>query len=521
MPVNKVLNGMSEVFEKLGHNLQGFSPAEQECISKKISKVVGEGKDQDQAIAIAISECAPGKARKQKMSKAKTAPAPDTRLSNYKAIQSADGKSWSILAVPVFGEIPKGERGNKESIDFEWLILSVHNAKKKAGEGYLPPMHVNHHETGKPTEFAGRFLLKFVQKRVVDGKKIFVLFADLVDIPDRIFRRIDLGELAYRSVEVFKWNNPDIASLALLPDEVPFFKFDLLTIGEKVKATERFSGLVAAVACHEIEHPEHGEGRAYLFNFSGGVMKIKKLQEDENKKDEEKKDENMAGHEDEEKKDMQDPTDTPDERMDRLQALEKKVQSMDEKMSKILAAMSGSLEGKENQAEGADAPAEPDEDEDEEKKNMSGNKHIQKLQEKNADLYGQMSSLKKRLDSRDQKEQRKSFLDSALEKLKGYVISDEDVKEINQAAEDFGEKGVNSIVRAIIAHGEKEGDDDLDSIMKDIDNQEETPSEIQKLCSHPKTGEQALKAFRDYNAQKEGGYPHTMSAVEYVKQDIA
>lgn len=43
---------------------QQLTDAEQKCVSAKISKLLGEGKDQEQAIAIAISECAPSKARK-------------------------------------------------------------------------------------------------------------------------------------------------------------------------------------------------------------------------------------------------------------------------------------------------------------------------------------------------------------------------------------------------------------------------------------------------------------------------
>ena len=62
------------------------------------------------------------------------------------------------------------------------------------------------------------------------GKKVPVILADLLRVPAEVFSQIQKLRLPYRSPEVAKWEDPQIASLALLPDEAPYFKLPLLSV---------------------------------------------------------------------------------------------------------------------------------------------------------------------------------------------------------------------------------------------------------------------------------------------------
>lgn len=164
----------------------------------------------------------------------------------YTAEQNEDG-TWNVLGVPVFAELPPGERRNRKFIGEEWhrRALAHHQQKEKTkedgGDLYLPPIHVGHHDEGKDTPQAGKLQLSTVTRTSLDGKKQSSLRANFLRVPQVVFDQIERGDLSYLSVEVADWDEPMIASLALLPDEAPFFKWPLLTIGEKRVALSELS----------------------------------------------------------------------------------------------------------------------------------------------------------------------------------------------------------------------------------------------------------------------------------------
>ncbi len=164
----------------------------------------------------------------------------------YTAEQNEDG-TWNVLGVPVFAELPPGERRNQTFIGEEWhrKALAHHKQKEKkkedGGDLYLPPIHVGHHDEGKDTPQAGKLQLATVTKTSLDGKEQSSLRANFLRVPQAVFDQIERGDLSYLSVEVADWDEPMIASLALLPDEAPFFKWPLLTIGEKRVALSELS----------------------------------------------------------------------------------------------------------------------------------------------------------------------------------------------------------------------------------------------------------------------------------------
>lgn len=152
----------------------------------------------------------------------------------YTAKQDSDG-TWSIFDVPVFSELPAGSRRNSVDIGREWMEEAVKRSKILASEGYEAPLHIFHHDGLRETKPAGRIVFKDVRQIPYEGAPRWCVVTDFKKIPADVFAQIENEELPYRSVEVHDWEKPEIASVALLNDEVPFFKLAMLTIGTKVQ----------------------------------------------------------------------------------------------------------------------------------------------------------------------------------------------------------------------------------------------------------------------------------------------
>lgn len=153
----------------------------------------------------------------------------------YTARENPDG-SWDILDVEILGPVAAGARKNPNPIGRAWFHAAIGTSRRRVSEGYLAPLHVYHHDDygTKRTIRAGFFLPTKVRPIRYEGKTTDVTFADLKSIPPKIFEIIERGELPYRSVEVHSWATPEINSLALLPDEVPYFRFPALWISKKI-----------------------------------------------------------------------------------------------------------------------------------------------------------------------------------------------------------------------------------------------------------------------------------------------
>lgn len=239
---------------------QKFTSEEEKCISDKVSYLTkNEGMKQDQAVAVAIKKCAPSKSNK---------------MQSHDYSKGREGYS-TIYDVPIMAEVDPGERGNKEKITRKWMEAAVLKAQLRwKNDGYKAPLHVAHHDAGGTTEAAGFVMPREVREMDYEGKKIWAVFADL-EVKDEILGRIEKRELPYRSVEIFSWDkDPEINSLALLGDDVPFFRFPLLTLGRETSEAQKFKTKKPVVAARYSE-----AGSAILFSFKGGIMP-KKLQED-------------------------------------------------------------------------------------------------------------------------------------------------------------------------------------------------------------------------------------------------
>lgn len=205
---------------------------------------------------------------------------PQIRGERCAAIQSADG-TWCVKALAIFATVPEGEKGNAKEIDEAWLSDCVSAMQKRyhAKNQYIAPVHVYHHD--QTTEDAGYFVPTHVAPyEFSDGVIKSAIYADLFSVPDAVYRRIKANRLAFRSVEIIRYAERELGSLALMKDEVPFHRFALTTIGEEI----RNENVMAYTATSPIVKTIRGTKRAvHLFRFGGRMA-------DDNGDDEKKKD---------------------------------------------------------------------------------------------------------------------------------------------------------------------------------------------------------------------------------------
>lgn len=184
----------------------------------------------------------------------------------YEARQESDG-TWTIFDVPIFAELQPGQKGTKERIGRDWMLRAIQRHQDmELQEQHLPPVHANHHDYGRETPLIGFFRLTRVGSVLQKGKNVDALFADLIGIKEDQFQAITAMQFPYRSVEISRWADAEIASLALLEDEAPFFKLPMLSIGKAVSTTNEELHHSFAVA---MRHSAR-RGDMILFSFSGG-----------------------------------------------------------------------------------------------------------------------------------------------------------------------------------------------------------------------------------------------------------
>ena len=153
---------------------------------------------------------------------------------NYDAEQAPNG-TWTIKALPIFSEVESGKRGNEKHIGPEWMNAAIAKAKElRFVQQHMAPVHLGHHGAlkNKETPRVGFLKPDHIGRLTIEGKHQWVLFADVVGISEENMGSLKNLSHPYRSVEIGDWNKPEIASLALLSDESPYFKFPMLTIGE-------------------------------------------------------------------------------------------------------------------------------------------------------------------------------------------------------------------------------------------------------------------------------------------------
>jgi hypothetical protein len=166
----------------------------------------------------------------------------------YTARQNPNG-TWDVFRVPILSahkrdlgptfEVKDGEpkvTQNVFKVDSDWLAKAYTKARRRyEQDAYMAPLHIRHHSKGASVEPAGFMLPSEVGPMKYEGRELSTLFADFIQVPDRVYSRIKRGELPYVSVEILDTAaEPEIDSCAIMDHVVPYFKYPLLTIGSEI-----------------------------------------------------------------------------------------------------------------------------------------------------------------------------------------------------------------------------------------------------------------------------------------------
>ena len=143
----------------------------------------------------------------------------------------ADGK-LTIHRVEIFCAC---ERGGVQ-FDDVWIKTAVANAMEQQRGGYLPPLHVRHHEPStdatNAVRAAGFFKITGAEPMTFKGARRTAVMADLIITDPHICDEIKAARLPYRSVEIFDVDKPAIDGLALLDHEAPFLELPMLMLAQ-------------------------------------------------------------------------------------------------------------------------------------------------------------------------------------------------------------------------------------------------------------------------------------------------
>jgi len=187
----------------------------------------------------------------------------DTRKTKttYRSEQAPDG-SWTIFDVPIFStHVDKRDPDEPMEFSDKWLKKAFKMAQVRQAEDYGAPLHVKHHGFDK-VQGAGRFRMTRLAPFTQGGEEALTIFADFFGVRQAVYDMIRKGDLPYRSVEILPPDFAEIDSLALLDDEVPFFRYPLLRIGSELPMREFSRSRVRAYGAGK-------GGKRIVFMFDG------------------------------------------------------------------------------------------------------------------------------------------------------------------------------------------------------------------------------------------------------------
>jgi len=455
---------------------------------------------------------------------------------NYTAVANEDG-TYNVLDVPIFGELPAGAKGNEEPIGKAWLQAAVEKAGKLRDGKYWAPLHTNHHDSGAKTERAGTFFPKRVGQLNYLGKEIWAVFADLLNVPAKVYQKIKAGELPYRSVEVARWTNAEISSCALLEDEAPFFRFEMLTIGRELKQRpteairfERGQTAVPAMAMFSA-----GKGAVALFKFDGGdevakakaAAKLAEAEKDEHEKKEEKEGTKESGEK------LADDTiqKVHPVYMKCLKILHRNLMDMSKRTGHPVFDMDfEGFEGKMDGMEATDAEAPPEKEKTtgykpvdqpkDERSKLSEETMSEELKIKMAEQAGEIAALKAGATAREHKDKVTALVAAAEKKLSGWHIDDDVRAEMLKFAEaDDSGKLLDAFTgryqKSVPKDPPRKGD------AAGLPAEKQDAPEIAKFAaSSPEDLEKVRKLSEDYDLSIAHGIPISMSRERFLEVNM-
>lgn len=528
---------VQQLLEDPPASLQDFTPAEQACISRKIGLLIDEGKPRDQAVAIAIASCAPKKVRNSDFRNFVLTLAEelsdgvffeDVPGGKYVALQNPDG-TWDITSdVPIMATIPAGEKGNEEEIGEEWMLETLRLHKLQEQEGHLSPVHVYHHDNeGDKREFAGLFRLVRVGILSQRGETVPALFANLIRVPNSVFKRMRNLELPFRSVEMYKdWGENEISTLALLSDEPPHFKMPMTSIGHAVP----FEGAVLEEPTEVVRFTPHESpavamfrgtrgGAAVLFNFRGTKMPRT------TKKKTGKKTAKMTAEEEALVKLQQDDENSDDDKEELQEASIKEavealrgVAPLMAEIKKLLTTIAGGGGEEEDERDTSPVPAKAGEGDGTDPK-------VTLLEGTVGKLAGELAVIKGERTAEKKARVKSSAVDAAMIELKGYNTPGGIRETMVQMCEGVEEPKVflEHFVKTVKESCVKEGPATLSELESEIAGLTDADEVLKFGQGGPLQLERAKKHARTFNELKEAGVfmDEDVTLESFVKDQLA
>ena len=136
---------------------------------------------------------------------------------------------YAIVDVPVFQVFSDTQHG---TVDQKSAQEILQNFEKDKSHGYFPRVFVGHHPDNSAENRPGAGFLNNLR---FDGK---FFWADIVEVPDEVFKEIQALKYPYRSVE-YNDEKKKITGLALLESQPPFFAYPILYL-EKSENLNKF-----------------------------------------------------------------------------------------------------------------------------------------------------------------------------------------------------------------------------------------------------------------------------------------
>lgn len=400
------------------------------------------------------------------------------------ARQTEDG-TWDVHNVPVFTVIKKGTKGAPRNITETDLRSAVDRHQQLFNEDkFLARTNVLHnYGVHRPTP-AGFFLPHSVRPFRMKRQSLPTIFADLIGVPDAVFREMDSDGLPYCSVEVRTYEPLTFGALALLDTEPPFFEFPLITIGTKEYAQLRPDAAVAPADDAPIALAH--------FCFREASMPDDKPYEDEKDEKEGQMQEGEGG--------------------DSKSAV-KSIEAVLKELEPILALKDKILE-----MVGGGGGSEPEEEEavgavtDEPVAAMSAKPPDTEI----ARLEGRVAGLEQYRSDREAKDKRDLMFNSAVKDLEadGYSLPDKILSHLRKLAK-IGEEAFLAYIEGYREYGMQDPPDDFTGPM----HGDNVPDEVMKFSSKgPEVFAAAKRAWREWSELPEDRFRSPLN--RYLEREV-
>jgi len=153
----------------------------------------------------------------------------DKLANKYKWIKLPNGK-FAVLELPVFQIFSDKEHGEVNESKAREII---ENFKSDSKMGFYPRVFVGHHADGGTENHEGA---GFLDDLKFDGK---IFWANLVEIPPKIFKEMQGTRWPYRSVE-YNDEKKKITGMALLESQCPYFQFPIMALERESQKASGF-----------------------------------------------------------------------------------------------------------------------------------------------------------------------------------------------------------------------------------------------------------------------------------------